>query len=164
MKKVYCLISAGLVAGLLSSTAPVFAQGADRAEIIAASPSEERKQRAVFGFLEEYFNALALGQVEKLQVFHPDLTPAQLQTLQNYFSNTIRDLHIRLDNVEVDVGARQAKVSFYRTDQFVDRETSRPVEKSISLTATLARGSRGWQLSGEQQYAFLFGPHSSGNA
>src|SRR5713226_6952859 len=129
--------------------APGLAQ--ERAVVVPASPDEARQQGAVFAFLQEYFSALAKGEVEKLALYHPSLTPEQLGILRDYFAHTIRDLHIRLQDVRVQVAANTATVAFARTDRFIDRPTSRPVEKSIQLLTTLVQGSNGWRLAGLDQ-------------
>ncbi|HXG18537.1 MAG TPA: hypothetical protein VNN62_05620 [Methylomirabilota bacterium] len=134
----------------------------NRAVIIPASPSETLQKEAVFAFLQEYFSALATGEVEKLAVYHPTLSPQQLATLRDYFAYTIRDLRIRLDHVQVNVGSGAATITFARTDQFIDRPTGRPVEKSIQLSTMLVQGANGWRLAGTDQTAFaLAGKHTS---
>ncbi len=152
-----CITSLGLVANLLYPFTIAHAQGVGRIAIIAASPDEARRQSTVFAFLEEYFSALAQGQVDKIATYHPTLTPQQLDVLRNYFAHTIRDLYIRLEDVRVQVTASRAEIVFYRTDQFVDRDTSRPVQKSIRIRTALVQGASGWQLSGPDQFAFILG-------
>jgi hypothetical protein len=129
----------------------------ERAIVIPASPEEAHQQAAVFSFLQAYFSALAKGEVENIARYHPSLTPAQLDILRDYFAQTIRDLHIALQQVRVSVVANTATVSFYRTDQFVDRPTNRPVKKGIYLSTTLVQGVNGWQLAGLDQVAFALG-------
>src|SRR5215470_13543822 len=119
----------------------------ESAVVVPASPEEVRRQEAVFDFLQEYFSALAKGEVEKLALYHPSLTPEQLDILRDYFAYTIRDLHIRLQDVRVRVVANTATVAFSRTDRFIDRPTSRPVEKSVQLSTTLVQGGSGWRLA-----------------
>jgi len=152
-----CITSLGLVASLLYPFTIAHAQGVGRIAIIAASPDEARRQATVFTFLQEYFSALAQGQVDKIATYHPTLTPQQLDILRNYFAHTIRDLHIRLEDVHVQITASGAEMVFYRTDRFVDRDTSRPVQKSIRIRTALIQGASGWQLSGPDQFAFIFG-------
>jgi hypothetical protein len=155
-----CITSLGLVASLLYPFTIAHAQGVDRIAIIAASPDEARQQATVFTFLREYFSALAQGQVDKIATYHPTLTPQQLDILRNYFAHTIRDLYIRLEDVRVQVMANRAEIVFYRTDRFVDRDTSRPVQKSIRIRTALVQSAAGWQLSGPDQFAFILGGKS----
>ena len=54
---------------VLGFAAPGLAQ--EQAVVVPASPDEARQQEAVFAFLQEYFSALAKGEVEKLAVYHP---------------------------------------------------------------------------------------------
>ena len=151
--------SLGLVVSLFSVLTPAHAQSVDRIAIIAASPEEARQQAAIFAFLQEYFSALAQGQVDKIAVYHPALTPEQLDTLRNYFAHTIRDLHIRLEDVRVEVSANRAEIAFHRTDRFIDQETSRPIEKSATIKTALVQNSLGWQMGGPDQIAFLLNAH-----
>lgn len=149
------IISLGFTVSLFFTFSTVYAQSADRIAIVAASPEEVRQQAAVFAFLQEYFSALAEGQVDKIATYHPALTPDQLDTLRNYFAHTIRDLHIRLEDVHVQVTSNRADVVFNRTDRFVDQETSRPVKKSAKIKTSLIQNSSGWRMSGSDQIAFL---------
>lgn len=153
------ITSLGLVVSLFSAFTTAHAESVDRIAIIAASPEEARQQAAIFTFLQEYFSALAQGQVDKIAVYHPALTPEQLDTLRNYFAHTIRDLHIRLEDVRVKVTANRADIDFHRTDRFVDQETSRPIEKSAKIKTALVQNSSGWQMGGPDQVAFLLGEH-----
>jgi hypothetical protein len=160
MKMSRYLIGVGFLAAcrLFGTTMVVQAQETqERAIILPASPEEAHQQAAVFSFLQAYFSALAKGEVENIARYHPSLTPAQLDILRDYFAQTIRDLHIALQQVRVYVVANTATVSFYRTDQFVDRPTSRPVKKGIYLSTTLVQGVNGWQLAGLDQVAFALG-------
>lgn len=162
MKTSHTVVGAGLFVVFLSLfgvVAPGLAQ--ERAVVVPASPDEARRQEAVFTFLQEYFSALAKGDVEKLAIYHPSLTPQQLDILRDYFAHTIRDLHIRLQDVRIQVLAGTATIAFSRTDQFIDRPTSRPVEKSIQLSMTLVQGGSGWQLAGLDQVAFALAASST---
>lgn len=153
----YGITSLGLMVSLFSAFTIAHAQNVDRIAIIAASPEEAHEQAAIFAFLQEYFSALAQGQVDKIAVYHPALTPQQLDTLRNYFAHTIRDLHIRLEDVRVKVTANRADIDFNRTDRFVDQETSRPIEKSAKIKTALVQNSSGWQMGSPDQIAFLLG-------
>ena len=155
MKMRHAVVSLGFLVVSLSVfgfAAPGLAQ--ERAVVVPASPDEARQQAAVFTFLQEYFSALAKGEVEQLATYHPSLTPEQLGILRDYFAHTIRDLHIRLQDVRIRMVANTATVAFSRTDRFIDRPTSRPVEKSIQLSTTLVQGGSGWRLAGLDQVAF----------
>src|SRR5262245_65744990 len=92
-----CITSLGLVASLLYPFTIAHAQDRDRITIIEASPDEARRQATVFTFLQEYFSALAQGQIDQIATYHPTLTTQQLDILRNYFAYSIRDLHIRID-------------------------------------------------------------------
>ncbi|MGH7966959.1 MAG: hypothetical protein ACRERD_34910 [Candidatus Binatia bacterium] len=148
------MASMGLFAVLSFSGAVAPGQAQEWATVIPASPAEARQQQEVFAFLQEYFSALAKGEVAKLTTYHPSLTPEQLETLRAYFASTIRDLHIRLQDVRVQVTADRALIAFSRTDQFIDRPTGRAVKKSIQLSTMLVQGASGWRLAGLDQVAF----------
>jgi hypothetical protein len=89
--------------------------------------------------------------------YHPALTPEQLGTLRDYFAHTIRDLHIDVRDVRVQLAANTATVTFFRTDRFIDRLTERHIEKSIQLSTVLEYGTNGWRLGGLDQVAFALG-------
>lgn len=148
-----------LVISLCSPFTIAHAQSVKRIEILAASPREVHQQAAIFAFLQEYFSALAQGQVDKIAAYHPALTPEQLDTLRNYFAHTIRDLHIRLEDVHVQVSANRADVAFHRTDRFIDQETSRSIEKDAKIKTTLVQNASGWRMSGPDQIAFILHSH-----
>jgi len=133
----------------------------ERASVLPASLEEARQQKEVFSFLKDYFSALAQGEVEKLTLYHPSLTSEQLDILREYFAHTIRDLYIQLRDVHVYVAANTATVAFQRTDRFVDRPTSRPVEKHIRLSTMLVQGANGWRLAGLDQIAFVLGDRAT---
>src|SRR5262245_26222933 len=149
------IVNLGLVVSLCSVFTLVHAQSADRISIIAAAPEEARQHAAVFAFLQEFFSALAQGQLDKVATYYPTLTPEQVATLQTYFAHTIRALHIRLEDVHVQVTADRADVVFNRTDRFVDQETNRPIKKSAKIKTVLVQNSSGWRMSGSDQIAFL---------
>jgi hypothetical protein len=153
----YSLPAFGLLAVLSGSGLASLGWAEERASVLPASPEEAHQQKEVFSFLKDYFSALAQGEVEKLAIYHPSLTPEQLALLRNYFAHTVRDLYIHLQDVHVQVAANTATVAFRRTDRFVDRPTSRPVEKHIRLSTLLVQGANGWRLAGLDQVAFALG-------
>lgn len=139
---------------LLLSTAPAFAERTEPATVIPAVPEQAVQQAPLFTFLQSYFSALATGDVDKLASYHPTLTPQQLDVLRDYFASTVRDLHIDVRNVQVQLAANTATVTFFRTDRFVDRLSGRKIEKSIRLSTALVYGGSGWRLGGLDQVAF----------
>jgi hypothetical protein len=159
MKILHCnrLMSLGLLVALLFLSTAVVGQAQERAVIIPASPAEVHQKQEVFTFLEEYFSVLARGEMAKLADFHPSLSPDQLETLRHYFTRTIRDLHIQLQDVRVQVATNTATVAFYRTDRFIDRPTGKRIKKSIRLSTRLVQGAAGWRLAGLDQVAFALG-------
>ncbi|HET7713192.1 MAG TPA: hypothetical protein VFK94_01720, partial [Patescibacteria group bacterium] len=86
--------------------------------------------------------------------YHPTLTSQQLDTLSDYFAHTIRDLHIDVRNVHVQLTANTAIVTFFRTDRFIDRLSGRRIAKSIHLSTALEYDASGWHLGGLDQIAF----------
>lgn len=147
--------------GLLVAASASFGESALPATVIPASPEQARQQAPLFTFLHEYFSSLAQGDVDKLAVYHPTLTPQQLDTLHDYFAHTVRDLRIDIRDVQAQLVANTATVTFFRTDRFVDRLTGRPVEKSIRLSTVLAYGVGGWRLGGLDLVAFALGNRAS---
>ena len=150
----YCVIDLGFVISLFVLTVTTPGQAQERVTIIPAFPQEAHQQAAVLSFLHEYFSVLAQGDVTKLALYHPGLTPEQREALSDYFAHTVRDLHISLQDVQVRITANIATVSFNRTDRFVDRLTSRPVEKSIRLLTTLVQDASGWRPVGPDLVMF----------
>jgi|GEM_PF-6146440 len=142
---------------LLASTTTSFGEVGQRATVTPASAEQARQQAPLFAFLQEYFSSLAQGDVYKLAIYHPALTPQQLGTLQDYFAHTVRDLRIDVRDVRVQLAANTATVTFFRTDHFVDRLTARPIEKSIRLSTVLEYGVSGWHLGGLDLVAFALG-------
>jgi hypothetical protein len=162
------LTSVGLLTVLSCSGLVTPGQAQETAIITPASAEEATQNAEVFSFLREYFSALAAGEVAQLTRYHPSLTAEQLTRLHDYFAHTIRDLHIRLQDVRVRVAANTASVTFSRTDRFIDRATGWPVEKSIQLSVPLVQGVSGWQMAGLDQLAFVLNgataKHSDGAA
>jgi hypothetical protein len=154
MKRMLTLVGIGALLACSFPEKGVASTSPDRAAVIPASPDEMLHKEAVFSFLQDYFSALAQGEIEKLAVYHPTLTSEQLALLHDYFAHTIRDLHIRLEQVRVNVVANTATIGFYRTDQFIDRPTGRRIQKSIQLSTMLVQGANGWKLAGVDQVAF----------
>ena len=139
---------------LLLSASASFAERTQPATVTPAVPEHAVQQAPLFTFLQGYFSALATGDVEKLSSYHPTLTPQQLDTLRDYFAYTVQDLQIDVRNVQVQLAANTATITFSRTDRFVDRLSGRRIEKSIRLSTALEYGVGGWHLGGLDQVAF----------
>jgi hypothetical protein len=148
-----------LIVLVVSSASP--GESSHPATVTAASPEQAQQQAPLFTFLQAYFSSLAQGEVDKLARYHPTLTPEQLSTLRKYFSHTVRDLHIDVRNVRVQLAANTATVSFFRTDRFIDRLTERRIEKSIQLSTVLEYGANGWRLGGLDLVAFALASRTS---
>jgi hypothetical protein len=146
---------------LLTATSASFGESVQPATVTPASPEQAVQQAPLFTFLQGYFSALAQGDINKIASYHPALTPQQLGTLHDYFAHTVRDLHIDLRNVQVQVGTNTATVAFLRTDHFIDRLTERRIEKSIQLSTVIEYGTNGWQVGGLDFVAFALGDRTS---
>jgi hypothetical protein len=146
---------------VLTVSSASFGEPTQPATVTAAAPEQAQQQAPLFTFLQGYFSSLAQGEVNKLAQYHPTLTPEQLETLREYFAHTIRDLHIDVRNVQVQLTANIATVSFFRTDRFIDRLTERRIEKSIQLSTVLEYGANGWRLGGLDQIAFALAGRTS---
>jgi hypothetical protein len=143
------------------STVASFAERTEPATVTPAVPEQAVQQEPLFAFLRHYFSALAAGDVAKLASYHPTLTPQQLDTLRDYFAYTIQDLRIDVREVQVQLVANTATITFFRTDRFVDRLSGRRIEKSIRLSTALEYGVGGWHLGGLDQVAFALTNHRS---
>jgi hypothetical protein len=132
--------------GIVPLTSPSVSCGeiAHRATVTPASSAQARQQAPLLAFLQEYFTSLAQGDVERLTSYRPALTGAQRDLLREYFAYTVRDLHIDIRDVQVQLATNTATVTFLRTDHFVDRVTGRQIKKSIRLSAVLEYGGSGW--------------------
>jgi hypothetical protein len=146
---------------LVIATSTSFGESTQPATVTPASSEQAIQQAPLFAFLQEYFSALAQGDLNKIALYHPALTPQQLSTLHDYFAYTVRDLHIDLRNVQVHIGANTATVAFFRTDRFIDRLTERRIEKSIQLSTVIEYGTNGWQIGGLDLVAFALGNRTS---
>jgi hypothetical protein len=146
---------------LLITASASFGERTQSATVTPASPEQATQQEPLFIFLQEYFSSLAQGEVDKLAGYHPTLTQEQLGTLRNYFAQTVRDLHIDVRDVRVQLAANTATVTFFRTDRFIDRLTERHIEKSIQLSTVLEYGANGWRLGGLDLVAFALGNRTS---
>lgn len=159
------VLLAGVLWGMVPLTSPAVSVGdsGPRATVTPASADQARQQAPLFAFLQEYFTALAQGDVDKIVLYHPALTLSQCDTLRAYFAHTVRDLHIDLRDVQVQPGAQAAIVTFVRTDRFVDRSTERHIEKSIRFSTVLEYGGSGggWRLEGLDMIAFALGTRPS---
>src|SRR5262245_27873730 len=96
---------------LLASSTISFGEIEQRATVTPASVEQAYQQAPLFTFLQEYFSSLAQGDVNKLSVYHPTLTPQQLEILRDYFAHTVRDLHIDIRDVRVQLLANTATVT-----------------------------------------------------
>ncbi len=154
---------AGVLWGIMLLTSPSVSWGdpLPPATVTPASAEQARQQVPLFAFLREYFTALAQGDVEKLALYHPALTVQQRELLREYFAHTVRDLHIDLRDVQVQLTPTAATVTFDRTDHFVDRLTDRRVEKRIRLSTVVEYGGSGWHLDGLNMIAFALGHQTS---
>ena len=158
-----CLTLSCVLLGIVLLTPPSTSFGEIRqsATVTPASAEQARQQAPLFTFLREYFTSLAQGDVEKIALYHPALTVSQREILREYFAHTVRDLHIDLRDVQVQLAPNTATVTFFRTDHFVDRLTDRRIEKSIRLSTVLEYGGSGWHLDGLTMIAFALGNRTS---
>ena len=93
---------------LLTSPSVSYEETAPRATVTPASVEQARQLAPLFMILQEYFTALAQGDVEKLALYHPALTVSQRDILREYFAHTVRDLHIDLRDVQVQLASPDA--------------------------------------------------------
>lgn len=108
----------------------------------AESPGDEAQIRTL---LEKYRRAMESGRVERLASVYTDLSPDQRDAQERYFAS-VRDLEVRLGEIDIAVVGDEAVVSYTRTDHFVDRRTGRPMKIAVRLTKTLLRRGGEWKL------------------
>jgi TolB-like protein len=99
--------------------------------------------------LEDYRRALEAGDVAALGTMYLAFLPAQRAALERYFAS-VRDLRVRIADVDIAVVGGEGVVSYTRVDDFVDVETRRPQHLSLRVSRTLRRVDDRWRFAGAQ--------------
>ena len=99
--------------------------------------------------LEEYRRATEAHDVAALAAMYVSFRPEQRILLERYFA-TVRDLKVRLEDVDVAISGDEAIASYTRVDDFVDIPTQRPQHLSLRVTRTLRRVDGRWRFASVQ--------------
>jgi adenylate cyclase len=116
------------------------------------SPSAARAEDAgaeeprILAMLERYRRAVEARELEALVDVYVNLTPEQQSAQQRYFES-VRDLRIAIESVDIAVVGNEAVVSYTRNDDFADVRTGRPMHVSVRLTKTLRREDGAWKIA-----------------
>jgi len=100
----------------------------------------------VAGFLEEYQRATEAGNATALAALYTEFSEQQKAAFVRFYAN-VRDLRVRIDQVEAAVIGDEAVVSYTRTDDFIDVPTERPQQVSVRLTKMLRRVGGRWRFA-----------------
>jgi TolB-like protein len=103
----------------------------------------------IAALLEEYRRALEAHDVSALATMYLTFVPEQRSLLERYFTS-VRDLKVRIADVDVAVVGDEAVVSYTRIDDFVDIALRRPQHLSIRATRTLRRVNGRWRFASTQ--------------
>jgi TolB-like protein/ketosteroid isomerase-like protein len=103
----------------------------------------------VSALLEEYRQAIEARDVAVLGAMYMTFLPEQRAALDRYFAS-VRDLKVRIDDMEVAVAGDDGVVSYTRIDDFVDVPTRRPQHMSLRVTRTLRRVNGRWRFASVQ--------------
>src|SRR5712692_10381366 len=90
----------------------------------------------ILGVLERYRQATEMREVAALAQVYADFTPEQQAAQERYFQS-VKDLKITFDNVDVAELGEEAVVSYTRSDEFADVRTGRPMHVAVRLTKIL---------------------------
>jgi TolB-like protein len=103
----------------------------------------------VAALLEQYRRATEARDVAALGAMYLTFLPEQRALLERYFTS-VRDLEVRIADVDIAVVGDDAVVSYTRIDDFVDVPTRRPQHLSLRVTRTLRRVDGGWRFASVQ--------------
>ena len=109
----------------------------------------EDARAEVATLLEEYRRGLEAHDVAALAAMYVNFLPEQRVFLERYFVS-VRDLRVRIEDVDIAVAGDDAVVSYTRIDDFVDIPTRRPQHLSLRVTRTLRRMNARWRFASVQ--------------
>jgi len=104
---------------------------------------------AVLGALEDYRRAIEAHDVPALGSMYLTFLPEQRVLLERYF-DSVRDLKVRITDIDIAVVGGEAVVSYTRVDDFVDVPTRRPQHLSLRVTRTLRQVDGHWRFASVQ--------------
>ncbi len=102
----------------------------------------EAQVRAV---LEDYRRALEEKNVDRVATLSAAFSARQRAALQGYLQ-TATDLRVELTDVALIPHETGVVASFTRRDQFIDRETGKPVRLEVRLSKILVRENGTWKI------------------
>src|SRR5262249_39302299 len=108
------------------------------------SPEDEVKD-----LLEQYRRAMESRELKTLAFLYAEFPPEQQAAQQKYF-DTVRDLRIAIDHIDIAVVGDEAVASYTRTDDFVDIRSGREMHLAVRLTKTLLKQAGAWKLAGSK--------------
>jgi class 3 adenylate cyclase/TolB-like protein len=100
----------------------------------------------IVALLERYRRAIETMAVDELADIYADYTPEQQVAQERYFRR-VRNLRVRVENVDVVVVGDEAIASYTRTDDFVDVRSGRSMHVAVQLTKMLRRERGAWKLA-----------------
>lgn len=106
----------------------------------------DEARAAVMALVEDYRRALEAHDLAALATMYQTFLPEQRALLERYFAS-VRELQVRLLDVDVAVVGEEAVVSFTRVDDFIDVPTRRPQHLSVRVTRTLRRVDGKWRFA-----------------
>jgi ketosteroid isomerase-like protein len=110
-------------------------------EPLSSSPEDEIRQ-----VLEQYRQAYQQKDLDRLSYVYDSMTSSQREANAKYFLN-VRDLQVRLSEIDIAVHGNEAAVSYTREDQFIDSQTGKKVTLEVRFTKLLTRIAGGWKIA-----------------
>jgi len=111
----------------------------------AQAPPDDR-EAAVRKVLDEYRVAHEKGDLDALAALYVTFPASQRESLSQYLKG-IKQLHVELADVKVQLRDHDAAVSYTRRDNFVDKETGEPVSLEVRVTKFLVPEGNTWKFA-----------------
>lgn len=99
--------------------------------------------------LAAYRQGLETHDVAAIGAMYEHFPPEQRVLLERYFTS-VRDLEVRIDDVDVAAVGDEGVVSYTRIDDFVDIATARPQHLSLRVTRAVRRVDGRWWFGAAQ--------------
>ena len=115
---------------------------------IAWAEEGDGDEAAIRALLNRYEAALTSRSVDQIAALQPDLTAADREKLNHYFS-VAPDLKVQISNIEVTRSGDDALATFDRKDEFTDSKSGRKFALEHSLGARVRKTPTGdWKIVG----------------
>jgi CHAT domain-containing protein len=105
------------------------------------------EEAAIRRLLEDYRGALEAKSVERLAEMQVEMQEVQRDALRRYFQN-VRDLTVRIVDVELLVAGDEALATFTREDAFTDAPSGRPMHLEVRTEQKLVKVDGSWKILG----------------